>query len=382
MNEILKQLLDNSGILSEESKKELEASFNDVLTQSINEAVEQAVEQAKADAEAKTTVELQEKYEQQRSVLIGAIDEKVSTLLESEMVKIKAEMDQVVESAKQEAVTKTTIELHEKYLQQREETLAALDLKVNTFLESEITALKDDIKNFRDLEEEHVMEIAKEKIRMGELLAEQIAVLVEKADAFIELRIEKEVEALKEDILETRKLDFGRRIFEAFLPEYRQQFVDGDSLEKELHEAKTTIDSLKGKFKDVKKEKDELARKVKMESVLKPLEGNARELMESILGGIATERLDEVYKTYIGKVLKESEVQQEAAQEVPQKEPTITSKETEPKAKTVTESAKPIKTYTGGTFVVTGDSNQEPETTIVSEGEDLMSHYMKLAGIN
>jgi hypothetical protein len=212
----------------------------------------------------------------------------------------------VVEEAKTAAIADTKIELHEQFTQQKEQLIEAIDSKVNEFMIAEIEALKEDIKAFRDLEAEKLVEIAKEKKKLGKTLKEDMAKLVKKIDTFLEMRLAEEFKEIKADLKEAKKADFGRTVFEAFLPEFRKYFVDPTSTERELTEMKVKVSDLTKKFKNVKKEKDSLYRKIKVESVLSPLTGASRDVMESILSSVATEKLEEAYKLYLPRVLKES----------------------------------------------------------------------------
>ena len=308
MNEILKKLLE-SEILTEASKTELEDAFKTTL----EEAVTQAVDEAKADT-----------------------------------------------------IAQTKLELHEQYTKQKEMLIEAIDAKVNDFLISEMKTLKQDIKDFRDLEAEAGVKLAEEKKQLGKQLKEDMATLVGKLNSFLEARIFAEFSEIKDDLQEAKKLDFGRQIFEAFLPEYRKNFVDATKTESELFEAKCKLDKLKKQYKNVKKEKEDLYRKVKLKEVLSPLSGRQKDIMESILMSYETARLDEAYKMFINKVLKESEgTVQESV---------------------ITESATTVKKdYDFETVIITGDT---PEVTTIVESVDgdklsnsIASDFMRLAGI-
>jgi hypothetical protein len=307
MNEVLKKLLE-SNILSEESRTELEEAFSKTLNEAVDKAVEEATEA--------TTI-------------------------------------------------KVTTELHEKYVSDRESLIDAIDTKVNQLMDKEVNELKEDIRSYRDLEAESTIEIAKEKQRLAETLKKDMATLVDKLDLFLEARIDAEFETIRGDLQEAKKLNFGRQIIEAFSAEYRKYFVNPTKTEAQLQEANEKIDTLNKKYKNMKKDKDALTRKIKVESVLAPLSGNSRDLMESILSTVPTEKIEESYKTYINRVLKES---------APVTKPAKSSK-----SKPVHESTLPPMS---DTFIITGDEpieesvNNEPT---VADKERLA--LMQLAGI-
>jgi hypothetical protein len=244
--------------------------------------------------------------------------------------------------------------------------IEAIDAKVNDFLIAEMKTLKQDIKDFRDLEAEAGVKLAEEKKQLGKQLKEDMATLVGKLNQFLEARIYAEFSEIQADLQEAKKLDFGRQIFEAFLPEYRKNFVDATKTETELHEAKCKLDTLNKKYKNVKKEKEALYRKVKLKEVLSPLSGRQKDIMESILMSYETSRLEEAYKMFINKVLKESV-------------DTDTKKDT-----VLSESAAPTKDYDFDTVIITGDT--QPTTIVESVDEDKLSNsiaydFMRLAGL-
>jgi hypothetical protein len=183
------------------------------------------------------------------------------------------------------------------------------------------------------------------------------------------MRLRHEFKELRTDLHEAKKLDFGRKIFESFLPEYRKYFVDATTTERELHEAKIKIDKLKKNYKNIKGEKDCLFRKVKMESVLSPLVGRQRDVMETILASVATEKLEEAYKTYISRVIKEG------VNDAVKPPKTPDEKATKP---SLTESIanKTTVVKTGNTDPLVETYDEQAVTT-----SQTTSYYKRLAGI-
>lgn len=318
MTELLKKLLE-AQILSEESKKELE--------EAVTKQIEEAVAAAKKDAEDTVRAQLAEQWIGERDALIEAIDQKVTE-----------------------------------------------------FCENELSELKGDISSFRDLEAEYAKKLVEAKGDMGEQLQKDLKSLVEKLDAFLEIRIAAEFEELREDISEARKLEFGRKLYEAFSEEYRKHFVDEFSVEAELRETQEQLDALKAKYETEVGEKGVLARKIKMESVLKPLTGTAREVMETILSNVATEQLEEGYKTFIGRVLKEDVTVKG------NKKNESKSGGSEKETKVLAEGANISSRLDEGSVILkTGDS----EVTVVEEDvqveqtpvQRIKSDFLKLAGM-
>ena len=217
-----------------------------------------------------------------------------------------AKLEEAVEAAKTEAAADVRTELTEQWVQEREALIEAIDSKVGDFLAEELGELKDDIDRFRDLETEYAEKLVEAKAQMGNELKGDLAELVEKIDAFLEIRLAAEMEELKEDIEEHRKNDFGRRIMEAFADEYAHSFADDESLEGTLRETEERLVDTQKALEESERNLARLERKNKLEEVLSPLDGRARDVMEAILRNVATDQLDEGYKTFIGRVLRES----------------------------------------------------------------------------
>jgi hypothetical protein len=109
----------------------------------------------------------------------------------------------------------------------------------------------------------------------------------------------------------------------------------------------------------MKRDNEDLYRKVKLKEVLAPLSGRQKDIMESILQGYPTERLEESYKIFIPKVIKESVEDT--------KDTTILSEST--------------NTTTIETTLLTGDEmiNESHEKPL--EGSTMKSEILRLAGL-
>jgi hypothetical protein len=300
MEELLKKLLE-AEILSPETKQELETAFS--------QKVDEATKKAKANAEAEVRAELTEKWVTEKEKLVETIDE-----------------------------------------------------KCNELLQKEISELKSDIESFRDLEAEFAEKITEEKSKMSVQLQSDLSELVEKIDAFLEIRLGSELEELREDIDAEKRKDFGRRIFETFVEEYQAEYSDDDSVQAKLEEAQAKLEETQSQLREAANVRDQLVRKNKMEELLKPLSGRQREIMETVLSNIATADLDEGYKTFIGRVVKE------------ETQTTSTEKEgkvlAETKSAVSTEKGKKTKVVTGNSPITEtvqdeSDKNNQPSESIL-----------------
>lgn len=301
------------------------------------------------------------------------MDEILKKLLESDLLseetkaEIGTQFKTAVDAYLAEERSKLEVEvrstLTEEFVKAREELAETVDTKVEEFLKAEFDELKEDINKFRDLEVEYAEKLVEEKERLAQLLGEQLNQLVDKLDAFLEVRLDEEMSELKEDIEDVKKLEFGRKIFEAVEAEFKTfRKEDLSSVEAELAEAKDKLSDAENRLAEIEQSRLAEARNSKLEELLTPLSGNAREQMKIILSNVATEKLEEAFKVYIGRVLKEAVVE-------PKKDET-------PKAALVEEKKDEPK----GSRFVTG--NQEVlEEEVVTKPSDQLSRIRALAGL-
>lgn len=254
------------------------------------------------------------------------MEELLQKLLEAEVLSedtkkeleeaFNSKLEEAVNSAKEDAAADVRTELTEQWIQERDALIEAIDSKVDEFLKGELEELKEDIERFRDLEAEHAEKLVEAKAQMSDELKNDLSELVEKIDAFLEIRLAAEMEELREDIEEQRKNTFGRRVFEAFADEYAAEYADDESLEGTLRETQSRLDDTQTALEEAEKELAKMKRSRKLNEVLSPLSGRPREIMEAILRNVSTDQLEEGYKTFIGRVMRESEetVEEEASE--------------------------------------------------------------------
>jgi hypothetical protein len=287
------------------------------------------------------------------------MDEILNKLLQSELLseETRAELSASVESFKtqvrEEVSGQVRLELAEQWAGERDELISKVDAFVAEALTKEITELRGDIDRFRDLEAEYAEKLVEEKHKLAAEVATELDGLVDKIDQFFEMRLAAEMEELKEDLAVVKQNEFGRKIFEAFASTYGESYVDEDAVQSKLTVAEAKLADAQAALAEREEKLNKMVREAKMEQVLSPLTGKKREQMAMVLRNIETARLEESYKFFIGRVLKE-----EAAP-----------------ATVVTEAVAAAKTT-----VVTG----EPAATIVeSQGAKTtdLANLRRLAGI-
>lgn len=288
------------------------------------------------------------------------MDEILKKLLKSELLseETKAEISEqwstTVETFKtqvrEEVSMEVRSELAEQWISERDELINKIDQFFTEALENEITELKDDISRFRDIEAEYAERIVENKHEMALQLDEELDNLVDKIDAFFEARLNLELEELKEDLEVAKQNEFGKRIFEAFATTYNKAYVDEDSIQTKLAITEAKLEDAEHQLAALEQQKELMIRESKMDQVLGNLSGKKREHMAMVLRNVETDRLEESYKYFIGRVLKEDN-------------------------KTILESDQQNKTT-----LVTGVKLNEQLTPSKTNGNDL-ANLKRLAGI-
>jgi hypothetical protein len=307
------------------------------------------------------------------------MEEVFKKLLEAEILspEVKTELETAFQTqlndaiavARAEAAADTKAQLTEQFITERDALVEAIDQKVGDFLDSELTELKDDIERFRDLEAEHAEKLVEAKAQMAVELKNDLKELVEKIDSFLEIRLAAEMEELREDLEVVKRNDFGRRLYEAFQDEF-MRFVNLDDKAATVAELEKRLEDTTKQLEESEKRRGKMLRDKKLKEVLAPLSGRSRDVMEAILKNVDTEQLDEAYKTFIGRVIRESEAP---------------SSEKEDKVLAEAASKKPAKTtkIVESAVVKTGDTEvvTESESAQAAEKEALKARLQRIAGI-
>lgn len=220
---------------------------------------------------------------------------------------ITNKFNEAIETAKNETANSTKVELTEKWISERNALIEAIDAKIDEALVKEISTLKEDIEKFRDLEVEYAQKIIEHKEAMKEELKTDMVEILERLDSFLEDRIAVELQELKESIEEVKKLNFGRKIFEAFAEEFDTSFTDEDSIKAELNTLKDKLAVTEKSLTESMNNNKAIERKMKMEEILSTLGAHQREVMEAVLEKVSTDKLDEAFAQFLPRILKESD---------------------------------------------------------------------------
>lgn len=289
---------------------------------------------------------------------------------------VQTQIDEAVKTAEQEATAKVTAELNEQWITERETLIEALDAKVTEALTTELKELRADIESFRDLEVETNQYRAELKETMTTTLKKDLASLIEQLDSFLEIRLTAELDELREDVATVKKHEFGKSVFEAFVEEFKKNYIDDDSVAAQLSEAEQRLEDTLTALEEAEKKASALERSIKMDKVLAPLSGRSREVMEAVLKSIDTSMLEEAYKTYVGRVLKETV---KTTDETSEKEDKVLAE-----GKKVTEVRGVVKNGDDKVQLKEEKAISESEDKVVKSGlsESARAHLNRLAGLN
>jgi hypothetical protein len=304
------------------------------------------------------------------------LNEETKSQLEEALTRKKEEMSQQIREQVEEEVR---TELAEKYAKDKEELIEAADTAITKALESELEELREDVERFRDLDVEYAQKITEHKEQMAERVKEDMAKLLEGLDAYVDQRLGAELEEFSESIDEVRKENYGRRILETLGEEYRKMFTDEDNLEEELANRERQISEANEQLRSVQEQLRSYEREQKMEEVLESLTGHKREVMAAILEGVPTDKLDEGYRRYIGRVLNE-----ESADGNSEKDNSVLAegeKANSDNSETISED-EDLTIAKGDRETVTEDNDVSDEDTSEKLDEEWKNRLRQLSGIS
>lgn len=244
------------------------------------------------------------------------INELFKKLVESELLsestrvelqsQFEKHLNEAITEAQKKATDEVTVKLTEQFLKDKQELVEAIDTKVEQLLIQELAQLKDRLDEFRDLEVEYKKKLLEAKEEMAATVKKDMEALVDSLDSFIEDQMIVEMAELKESIEEVKKINFGKKIFEAYENEFSTNYKNVDTASQNLAKANQEIQNTKKVLESKEQELNKLKHKVELDRVLESLQGRPRELMSALLENVVTDQLEKKYSDYIGKVLHES----------------------------------------------------------------------------
>jgi len=173
-------------------------------------------------------------------------------------------------------------------------------------------------KDKKDLNETKVRLIKEGKTKLTETknkFIQNAAIMVEN---IVNENLKSELTMLKEDIESARKVDFGRKLFEAFASEYQNSYLNEKSETKKLLQAINSKDDvlqeaakainkaekiIESKDKELKTLKESIERNKIMSELLAPLNKEQKSIMNELMTTVKTSKLTESFDKYLPSVI-------------------------------------------------------------------------------
>lgn len=219
---------------------------------------------------------------------------------------------QIVETQTQRLEVEIRAQLTEQFITERDMLIEAIDSKLGSVLEAELNELKQSISEFRDLEVEYGEKLVESKRELAEQLDKDLAALVHIVESFLDERIASEMNELKTDLTEARKLNFGRKIVEAFRDEFlslenpaNEMAAAVTEATQKLEQTQAAVSQLEASNRKLVESNQQMARDLKLGKLLNNLTGSKRDVMESLLKDVSVEKLDEKYQAYLPRLVEQ-----------------------------------------------------------------------------
>ena len=282
--EILQKLLEND-VLTEDTKASIKTALETVI--------QEAADKARAEVTEELTARFAEDFVKERDTLIESVDEMVAKAVE-------------------------------------EYTAAA-----GKSLQEHIESHKTDIEAFRDLEAEQAARLVEARSELVESTKTDIKNLVEKLDTFLDTAIAEEFDEMREDLVESQRQAMGAKIFEGFRAEFEQYYVQSTGIAGKIDQLAEQVKATTAENESLKESLAAVTRTTTMATVLAPLEGKSRQVMETILATVATDKLQETYERFIDRVIKEGAVAPDAGQQSEKETKVLAESKVDPKTVTL-----------------------------------------------
>jgi len=321
MFEALKPFID-SGLLNEETQSQLA------------EAWEAKVTSIREEVETEMRSEFANRYEHDKAKMVEALDRMVTESLTSEIGEIAEEKAKVAED--------------------RVKTVAKLSEQAENFENFLTKVLAKEIKEFRNDREANKAALVKLESFVAEgltkelgefhedkqdLIATKVKLVAEANEKFVALKkdfitrsgnaiseavdqtLRAEIKQLKEDIAESQKNNFGRKLFEAFASEFSATHLNENA---EMRKLKNSLDKMKQSLEEANKIANEktaivesknveiaainesVARQTKINELLSSLSKDKARVMSDLLESVGTNKLKTSFDKYLPAVMNGS----------------------------------------------------------------------------
>jgi hypothetical protein len=299
--------------------------------QSLQEAWESRLDEARNELSAELREEFAQRYDHDKALIIEAVDSFITTRITAEIAELAEDKKALAEdrvnyrrAVREHAklldkfVTETVANEIKELRADRQrvaEHVAKLDSFVTEQLSVELNEFHQDKKA---LVEQKVKMVREGKREIAEAKKDFIRKAANTVEKSISKLISEEVKTFRDDITAARESDFGRRIFEAFASEFGSSHLNEAKeikkvqselvkVEKMLAEANSVIaareEAVKLAESKLRISQDKMARKEKLDELLRPLGKEKKELMQDLLESVKTAKLEESFNKFLPSVL-------------------------------------------------------------------------------
>jgi len=300
----------------------------------VQEAWENKLSEARENISAELREEFAQRYENDKSQIVEAMDNMLSDALKKEISEFAEDKKAVVEErvAYKKAVGEhsnmlstfisDTLVKEVKELREDRNALKGQFTKLENFvvrqLSKELTEFAEDKK---DLVEKKVQLVAEGR----KMIDETKTAFIKRASSLVESTVDStfknEIKTLKEDIKVAKENNFGRKVFEAFAGEYLSSYLSEggeiNKLQAQLVEQKDVAskleDALNQKDADIKATQtklkvteDKMTRANALAELVSPLSKDKRQVMVELLESVQTANLKKQFEKYLPAVLNET----------------------------------------------------------------------------
>ncbi len=337
---------------------------NEVLGPEVKTALQEAFNKKVQETEAKLQEAYASRYEQDKSVLVEAMDNMLADAIKAELVEFSEDRTALI--AQKAKLTKATMAAKKVYEAKLAEHVKALNSFIAKHLKEEVAEFHSDrkrlviqrkqmaaeLQNVRESSKKQFAEkVAKLEGFVIKNLSEEIAEFQADKKALVEQRVKLAAEGKKklqetqanfvgkatklidntlnevirnelvqwrDDIKVARENNFGRRIFEAVAAEYMASYLSEGSeikkLQKDMAEVQQRLAEaeaesskkeklLENAAVEVKAAKDKAVRLETLSELLAPLGRDKKAVMEEMLRDIKTANLREAFNRYLPAVI-------------------------------------------------------------------------------
>ena len=311
-------------------------AISEDVQNSIQEAWDSKIKENKETVGAELREEFAKRYEHDKGNMIEAIDKMMSEKLSEEISKFIEDRKAL---AQEKISYKENVGAHSAKLQEFVLTKLSEELKElhgdrkgvhENFKKLEgfvVNALAKEIKEFHEdkkgVVETKVKLVAEAKAQMAKLKEAFITKSAKVVETAVNKKLAEELSTLKEDITTARKVNFGKKVFEAFASEYQASYLNEksetaklmkvvDETTLKLADATKAVDEknavIESKNAESKRQADLMERKEKMAEMLKPLGKEKSEVMSQLLESVKTDKLEASFNKYLPHVMADKAV--------------------------------------------------------------------------